>query len=95
VFLFAVAVILSGLNLFWTSHETSATAARIARGQAAQAAAAHRAARLEIATLCATFGKLGQLHPPAGNPATNPSRAYLQGQARVLDELGADLGCHR
>ena len=43
--------------------------------------------------LCTTFGKLAANKPPAGNPETNPSRAYEQRQAVILDELGADLGC--
>ena len=37
--------------------------------------------------------KLAANKPPAGNPETNPSRAYEQRQAVILDELGADLGC--
>jgi hypothetical protein len=94
-YLFGLAVVLSGLNLFWTSHETNATAARFAIQQAEQRAAERRAGQTEVRALCLTFAKLGQLHPPAGNPRSNPSRAYLQGQARVLDELGTDLCAHR
>jgi hypothetical protein len=95
VYLFALAVALSAVNLFWTSHETNVTATRFAAQQAEQRAAERRAGRAELEALCLTFGRLGQLHPPAGNPQANPSRAYLQHQAQVLNELGADLGCGR
>jgi hypothetical protein len=43
--------------------------------------------------LCGSFGKLAGLHPPPGNPATNPSRAYLQTQHDILAGIGADLQC--
>lgn len=43
--------------------------------------------------LCTSFSRLADLKPPAGNPATNPSRAYLQQQHTALDTLGTDLGC--
>lgn len=43
--------------------------------------------------LCTTFGELASLRPPAGNPAANPSRAYLQEEHDRLVQLGADVGC--
>lgn len=43
--------------------------------------------------LCTTFGRLAANKPPAGNPVTNPSRAYEQENHAILDELGDDLGC--
>lgn len=49
--------------------------------------------------LCATLAKfepLAGLKAPAGNPATNPSRAYVQKLNRYLHplaELGSDVGC--
>lgn len=43
--------------------------------------------------LCTTFGKLAANKPPAGNPKTNPSRAYDQNNHAILGQLGADLGC--
>ena len=56
--------------------------------------AAQRAAGVILEQkLCTTFGKLAANKPPAGNPETNPSRAYEQRQAVILDELGTDLGC--
>lgn len=82
VFLFALAVLLGALDLFWTAHQVDASkAAQRSQGQAVEQ------------KLCTTFAKLAVLQPPAGDPSANPSRAYLQGQHAVLVELGTDLGC--
>lgn len=43
--------------------------------------------------LCKTFGKLGALKPPPGDPIANPSRAFDQQLHETLVELGADVGC--
>lgn len=43
--------------------------------------------------LCTTLGQLAALKPPPGDPATNPSRGYLQHQHDVLAALGTDVGC--
>lgn len=91
----AVAVLLclnfaaTGTAWFWLSHEDSASAA----AQRAERAASRRAGTELEAKLCTTFSRLAVLQPPAGDPATNPSRAYLQGQHEQLVELGRDLGC--
>jgi hypothetical protein len=45
------------------------------------------------AKLCSTFGTLAALKPPAGDPKTNPSRAYEQEEHAALVQLGTDLGC--
>jgi hypothetical protein len=45
--------------------------------------------------LCSTFGAIAELKPPAGNPETNPSRAYDQQLHAVLVQLGLDLGCKK
>ncbi len=82
--LLALTLIVGGGNL-WASWD------EVHANQAAQ----QRAGQLLEEKLCATFGKLAALQPPAGNPATNPSRAYLQGQHDTLDEIGTDLGCPR
>jgi hypothetical protein len=82
VWLFALAVIMAGANLFWTAHEVHASRA-----------SQQRAGAVLEQKLCTTFRKLAANKPPAGNPRTNPSRAYDQNQHAILDELGADLGC--
>jgi hypothetical protein len=43
--------------------------------------------------LCTTLEGLRSLTPPAGNPSSNPSRAYLQEQHNRLAELSTDIGC--
>lgn len=57
------------------------------------AAAQQRQGQIVEQKICSSFARLARLQPPAGNPRTNPSRAYLQEQHAALDELGADLGC--
>jgi hypothetical protein len=104
LFLFFLSVALGASGLFWINHAVNTSAAAIragqAREQAEQQAEQHReqeaqlqAATAEFRALCTTFTKLAALKPPQGNPATNPSRAYLQGQHDTLDQLGTDLGC--
>lgn len=53
---------------------------------------AHQSATFE-GQLCNTLNSLKALKPPAGNPATNPSRAFDVNQHVVLSQLAADLGC--
>lgn len=43
--------------------------------------------------LCTTLDGIAALRPPAGNPATNPSRAFDQHLHAKLGQLGTDLGC--
>lgn len=43
--------------------------------------------------ICTTMAHLAALKPPAGNPRTNPSRAFDQNLHVTLDQLGPDLGC--
>jgi hypothetical protein len=43
--------------------------------------------------ICTTMAHLAALKPPAGNPVTNPSRAFDQNLHSALDGLGFDLGC--
>jgi len=57
--------------------------------QAAQRAQGQIAER----KLCTTLGRLAELHPPAGPPSSNPSRAYLQDLHTTLAQLGPDIGC--
>jgi hypothetical protein len=82
VFMFALAVLLAAFGLFWINHA-------VHDSQAAQ----QRAGAVLEQKLCTTFGKLAALKPPAGDPATNPSRAFDDNLHATLDELGTDLGC--
>ena len=91
--LVALTLIVGGGNLWsgytqarWQAHAVLVAEQRV---QAEQRAAG---AVLE-AKLCATLAKLAANKPPAGNPQTNPSRAYDQNNHAILDELGPDLGC--
>jgi hypothetical protein len=84
VYLFVLAVLLAVAGLFWINHQVHAS-----QGAARQAGQA-----VEV-KLCSTFGRLAALQPPPGNPAANPSRAYLQAEHATLVQLGADLGCNR
>lgn len=84
VYLFGLAVLLAALAFAVALHEQDATRA-----------AQQRAGLALERQLCATFGKAAALKPPAGNPRTNPSRAYLQGQHLVWVEVVGDLHCNR
>src|SRR6202041_3573701 len=80
IFLFFLTVALS----------VAAFLAAVQRGDATQAASHHAGEVLEH-KLCMTFGRLAALTPPPGNPETNPSRGYEQGEHAVLDQIGPDL----
>lgn len=82
--LISISYVLIGAVFFGLGHQAGTS--RAAQRQAGQ--------QLEQ-KLCTTFGKLAALQPPAGDPAANPSRGYLQDQHAALVELGADLGCRR
>ena len=56
-------------------------------------AASQRAGAKIEAELCRTFESLYADKPPAGNPKTNPSRAYLQELHARLGEVPPDLKC--
>ncbi len=92
-FLVALTLIVGGGNLLsgYTQARSQAHAVLVAE-QHEQAAQRAAGALLE-ARLCATLATLAADKPPAGNPRTNPSRAYEQNQHATLDELGPDLGC--
>jgi hypothetical protein len=68
------------LNFLFTAHYVNS-----------QQSAAQRAGAKVIAKVCAGFARLAAEKPPAGNPATNPSRAFDQGQHATLVGIGADL----
>jgi hypothetical protein len=93
VYMFLLSVALSGLGLFWINHQVHATQAAFTAAQHRDQAAQQRAGAELEEKLCDTFGRLAALKPPPGNPAANPSRAYLQNQHDTLAQLGTDLGC--
>jgi hypothetical protein len=93
VFLFALSVVLGGLNLTWTAHEVHASQAAIQSAQQREQVLQRQAGIALGRKLCATFGALAALKPPPGNPRANPARAYEQEEHVTLDQLGADLGC--
>ena len=82
VFLTLLSIALSAAGLLFTAHYVNVTRAA---QQRQGAAFEHK--------ICTTLAKLAREKPPAGDPATNPSRAYLQDQHATLAELGPDLGC--
>ncbi len=94
VFLFAFNLVLAALNLFWTGHEVHASKEAIQSGQAREQAEQRQAGVILSEKLCATFGELAALKPPAGSAAKNPSRAYEDELHVTLVGLGTDLGCH-
>lgn len=98
--LLALVLIVGAGNLWATHSEVRAAQAQQRQEQAAQLAAQRREqaaqrrqGEQELRTLCATFGKAAALKPPAGDPRTNPSRAYLQGEHVVWTAVVADLHC--
>ena len=95
VFMFALAVLLGALDLFWTAHEVHASQAAVQAAQVREQAMQRSQGQAIGRKLCATLGALAALEPPPGNPKTNPSRAYLQAQHDTLAQLGVDLDCKR
>jgi hypothetical protein len=63
------------------------------RQAARQKAAQQRAGEAIERKLCGVFDGIAALKPPAGDPATNPSRAYEQRLHAKLAEVGPILKC--
>ena len=93
VYLFVLSALLGAFNLLWTSHEVHSSQAAIQASQHREQVLQQQAGVMIGEKLCTTFGKLAALKPPAGNPKTNPSRAFDDNLHATLDELGTDLGC--
>ncbi len=89
--LLLLTLIVGGGNLLATYLDVHAAQ----RAQAREQAAARHAGEIVERKLCETFATLARRRPPPGNPRTNPSRAYLQGQYATLNQIGPDLGCHQ
>jgi hypothetical protein len=92
-FMFVFAVALSVLALFWINHEVHVGQAADRAAYTQEQAAARRAAETLERKLCKTFGELAANQPPAGNPATNPSRRYDQDNHAILAQISPDLDC--
>ena len=45
--------------------------------------------------LCLVVVRQAVRQPPPGNPAANPSRAYLQGEHQTWADMASILGCSR
>jgi len=88
--LLALVLIVGAGNLLATRAEVRAAQAAQRREQAVQQ---HQGIAVER-KICTTMRELAALKPPAGNPVTNPSRAYDQRLHATLDQLGTDLGCN-
>lgn len=91
VVLFLLAVLSSAGSWYWQVREVDVNRAQFHAQQVAQ----QRAAAAVLEKLCTSFAKQAALKPPPGNPATNPSRAYDQGEHAILAQLGPDIGCAR
>lgn len=52
-----------------------------------------KAAAKEIGALCADVGTMAKIPPPAGDPKTNPSRAYEQAENRTWQGLFTSIRC--
>lgn len=87
--LLALVLIVGGGNLWATHSEVRSAQAAQQREQAAQ----RKAGAAVEEKICTTMHRLAALQPPAGNPRTNPSRAFDDQLHATLDELGPDLGC--
>ena len=87
--LLALVLIMGAGNLLATRTEVQSAQATQQREQAAQ----RRQGETVEHKICTTLAHLAALRPPAGNPRTNPSRAYDQRLHATLDGLAPDLGC--
>ena len=92
--LLAAAVLLAMVAALAAVAVSNALTARDAsiRANRAQAAASAVAAA-DKRRLCVSFGDLAARRPPAGNPRTSLSRAYLDGQYETLLRIAAAIGC--
>lgn len=78
------------ISSYWENqHYEKQLSAQIASQQSSQDA--NR--KLILDKLCSTLTGLAEIKAPAGDPATNPSRAFEQAQQKKLAELSSDLGC--
>ena len=100
VYLFALNLVFIAACLAGLIHYADSTRAALLHqqqvyeaGQRHEQATQREEGKIVIGKLCTTFGELAANKPPAGNPATNPSRRYDQRNHQILDSIGPDLGC--
>jgi hypothetical protein len=93
VALLVLTLIVGAGNLWASWDQVHASAGDIRASQHHEQVLQQQAGAVLERKLCTTFGKLAANKPPAGNPRTNPSRAYDQNNHAILDQLGADFGC--
>lgn len=86
-------LLVGGGNLWATYDEVNSTEAKIEQQNKNQNNTAKMAQNEIEDKLCSTLKPLAAIKPPAGNPVTNPSRAYDQKLYAVLSGLGPDIGC--
>lgn len=84
VFLFTLSLIISMGDLFWNAHQVNASRA-----------ANHHQNEVTQRKICTAVIALAVLQPPAGDPAANPSRAYLQGLHARFTAISSALGCEQ
>ena len=89
VALLVLVLIVGGANLWGSWDQVHSFKEQLHAQQVAE----QKAAAKEIGELCSTFGKVALLKPPAGNPVTNPSRAFDQSLHADLAGVNPDLGC--
>lgn len=82
-------LVVGGGNLWATFDIVNSAKAQQRQEQASQI----RQGELVEHKICTTLGALSALHPPAGDPVTNPSRAFDQKLHAALGQLAPDLGC--
>jgi hypothetical protein len=91
VFLFVLSLAIGGANLLFSAHEANSVRHQFAVSNAQ----GKRQGESIEQKLCLTMRKQAARKPPAGNPANNPSRAYLQGEHQTWAALIPELGCNR
>ena len=82
IFLFLLNLLLTVVLLFAVIHYVNSE-------QAAQ----QQAAQKEVGALCADLGTMARIPPPAGDPKTNPARAYAQAEHRAWQGLYTSIRC--
>jgi Flp pilus assembly protein TadG len=93
LFLFLLAAVFGGLNLFWTAHEVHVSAAATQASYAREQQQRRQAGAVLSERLCRTFSRLAALKPPAEGLQDEAVRVYLRAQHATLDQFGADAGC--